>query len=79
MWDITTSLTAGDNDELRISNGGGRPKVFSLWQRNARLTVWVDGNVVYDESTGCKGCHSENDAFRCRLDKYSGAVSCNKR
>ncbi len=50
IWDITSWLTTGDNDELRITNTGGRPNGWlSRWQRKARLTIAVDNHIVYND------------------------------
>lgn len=76
--DISNKLTSMD-ERLVISNGGDRPCWLCRWQRQVTANVWVDGMLVKQENSSCKGCSSEPRAIVFGIDKTTGNVTVTEK
>lgn len=71
----------GPGDHLVIGNLGGVPCLTCRWQREVTARVWVDGALLQNVTSGCKGrdCHQAPRAIVFEVDKTTGKVALTER
>jgi hypothetical protein len=75
--DITNQLSAGEN-QIKVSNKVDKKKWYRQYERDVSLKIWAIGGVggYYNQHSGCNACHSKDQAFYCKVNKFTGAISC---